>query len=149
MPRTIEIIEDLTSLKSLADEWNTLADQCKTPLLYHEWFTACAEAFCPPSRLSIRIVRANGCMTAVAPLVERSVFGMKRFELLGADILNEPVGFLYSDEESLAILLDSIMVSRTPILFNGLVSDSPEVRYLKDRHQSRYSISQSSSFASP
>jgi CelD/BcsL family acetyltransferase involved in cellulose biosynthesis len=115
----------------------------------HEWFTACAEAFCPPSQLSIRIVRTDGRMTAVAPLVARSVFGMKRLELLGADILNEPAGFLYSDDESLDVLLDSILLSRTPILFNGLASDSPEVRKIRERQQSRYSISRSSSFASP
>ena len=64
-----EVIDDLTGLHSLAEEWNSLAARFNTPLLRHEWFAACAEACCPPGRLSILIIRSQQELRAIAPLV--------------------------------------------------------------------------------
>ena len=61
----VEIIEEPGPLEGLAAAWNGLAERFQTPLLRHEWFAACSEAFCPPNRLHTVVVRTNGEVTGV------------------------------------------------------------------------------------
>jgi CelD/BcsL family acetyltransferase involved in cellulose biosynthesis len=145
---TIDVIEQLDGLRLLAEEWNRLASPFKTPLLRHEWFTACAEAFCPPGRLYVMVAREEGEIVAIAPLVLNPSFGARRLELLGTAILGELSGFVYKDEQSLTGLMNAILASRRPLLFRGLLSGSPELRCLKQAHPPRNYV-QSEAFASP
>jgi CelD/BcsL family acetyltransferase involved in cellulose biosynthesis len=123
----VEIIRDLSTLRSLAEGWNALAQRLKTPLLRHEWFTACAEAFCPPAELAIVVIHSQEEILAIAPLVIEKRFGLERFELLGTSVLLEPSGFLYKDEGALAELVDTIVALGKPMLLRRLPVRSPEV----------------------
>jgi CelD/BcsL family acetyltransferase involved in cellulose biosynthesis len=149
MSVTIETVTSSSELASIAAQWNALADRFKTPLLRHEWFSASAEAFCPPGKLSIAVGRSGNDIVAIAPLVSNPNFGMKRLELLGTSILGEPSGFLYKDKESLISLLNNSLKLNKPIFFRGLGYDSPEMEYLKGTTNFRWRYSQLSSFASP
>jgi len=149
LPLTIDVIQELDGLSGLADEWNRLASRFKTPLLRHEWFTSCAEAFCPPGKLSIMVGREEGEIVVIAPLVSNPSFGVRRLEILGTAVLGELSGFLYKDDRSLADLMNVILASRRPLLFRGLLSDSPEIRCLKEVRHSRLSYGESAEFASP
>src|SRR5207247_7341021 len=71
----VEIIAEPLGLKPVAAAWNGLADRFQTPLLRHEWFAACAEAFCPPDRLHTVMVRRGGDVTGMPPLVKVSPVG--------------------------------------------------------------------------
>jgi CelD/BcsL family acetyltransferase involved in cellulose biosynthesis len=122
----VEVIRDLSTLRSLAEGWNALAQRFKTPLLRHEWFTACVEAFCPPAQLAILVIHSQEEIVAIAPLVIEKRFGLERLELLGTSVLLEPSGFLYKDEGALAELIDTIVALRKLVQLRKLPVRSPE-----------------------
>lgn len=128
----VEIIHHLGDLQALAVEWNALSQRFCTPLLSHEWFMACAEAFCPPDQLSIVVIRAHGRMIAAAPLVITRRQNIERLELLGTSFLCEPSGFLYTDTTSLRTLIKVVLGMRKPLLFRRLWSASPEATLLRE-----------------
>ena len=149
MSRSIDKIQDLASFRALKEEWNSLASRFNTPLLRHEWFTACAESFYPPGELSIRVVRENGRIVAIAPLVAIPTYGIRRLEMLGVGILREPSGFLYEDEDSLRFLIDHLMAERVPMYLGGLISDSTDISVLKNTKRQLGVLSHSVQEASP
>lgn len=112
----------------MGDEWNVLAQRFQTPLLRHEWFLACAAAFCPPGALRVITVRSHGNLTAIAPLMAVRRAGVERLELLGTSILFEPSGFLYADEEALQDVLDAVTAMRQPLLLRRVPADAAEAR---------------------
>lgn len=122
----VEIIQNLATLQSLAGRWNALAERFKTPVLRHEWFAACAEAFCPPAQLAIVVIRSQEEILAIAPLVIEKRFGVERVELLGTCVLQEPSGFLYKDEGALAESVDAVVALRKPIRLRRIPAPSSE-----------------------
>jgi CelD/BcsL family acetyltransferase involved in cellulose biosynthesis len=125
-----EVIDDLTGLHSLAEEWNSLAARFNTPLLRHEWFAACAEACCPPGRLSILIIRSQQELRAIAPLVLIQRDGIERLEEPLGSALGEPGGLIYRDEAALRELVRAMVALRRPIVLAKLPSASPAVSVL-------------------
>jgi len=145
----IDIIRDSAAFSSLSEEWNALASRFNSPLLRHEWFAACADAFCPPGELSIMVAHDGGEPTAIAPLVINPKFGTRRFEILGTSVLGELSGFIYRDEGSLRRLIKSIVAARRPVLFRCLLSDSPELQILRDEGSTGKAYAKSVTFSSP
>lgn len=121
-----EIVSTVGEFSLLEDEWNTLARKFQSPLLSHEWFAACAEAFCPPAQLLVIVLRADNEIAAAAPLVRVRADGVERIELLGSSLLREPSGFLYRDEESLERLLEIIASLRKPMIIGRVPVDALE-----------------------
>ena len=146
---TIDVVSDLVGLKELADPWNELASIFKTPLLRHEWFLAAAEAFCPPGKLSVFVVRDQGSVVAIAPLVLNPTYGSRRLEILGAGVLEELTGFLYRSPEALHELLRAIFSTGRPLYLKGLLSDSLEAQSLRQSRGHGLAYSRSSASASP
>jgi CelD/BcsL family acetyltransferase involved in cellulose biosynthesis len=128
----VEIVRTESGLHALADEWNAIAGQFATPLLRHEWFAACAAAFCPPGRLTVVVIRFDGEIAAIAPLVAVRQGGVERLELLGTSFLFEPSGFLYTDRDALRELLHALMAMKRPLLLRRLPAESPEVEVLRE-----------------
>src|SRR5581483_9794968 len=122
----IEIVDRLEGLHALADAWNRLAEGFPSPLLRHEWFVSCAEAFCPPHRLSIAVVRSQRDVTAIAPLVSVRRAGTERLELLGCSPLFEPSGFLYAGAAPMEELVDGVLGLGKPLLLRRIPSESRE-----------------------
>lgn len=133
----VEIVHDRESLVELENSWNGLAERFRTPLLGYEWFTACADAFCPPGRLSIVAVRHSGHITALAPLALVPCGPGDRLELLGGSPLGEPSGLIYQDEEALRELADGICSLHKPTVLHRLTSDSAEARILEETCRGR------------
>ncbi len=129
----VEIVNDVSEFLSLGDAWNRLAKKFQSPLLSHEWFAACARAFCPPTKLSVIVVRTAYEIIAAAPLALVHADGIERLELLGASLLREPCGFIYRDEESLQRLLSAIHAIRKPMVVGRLSLNSLESLSLKER----------------
>jgi CelD/BcsL family acetyltransferase involved in cellulose biosynthesis len=99
--------------------------------LRHEWFLACAKAFCPPGKLAVITVKTDGEITAIAPLTLMERGGIEVIELLGGSFLNEPSGLIYKDEESLEELVEAILRLRKPMLLSRLSPETPELASLK------------------
>ncbi|MBI4535175.1 MAG: GNAT family N-acetyltransferase [Ignavibacteriae bacterium] len=142
MSLTVEIIDNAEDMRPLEAEWNVIAAQFKTPLLRYEWFTACVEAFCPPGKPKIIVVKDGTKVTGIAPLVLRPSFGIRRLQILGAAVLGEPTGFLYADELSLEYLAKAILSFRKPLLLSRLPTGSPELQSMDLSTKKRWRYSQ-------
>lgn len=128
----IETVADPGEMRRLEGAWNDLARRSRSPLLHHEWFVSCAEAFCGAGGLRLILKRQRGGeISAAAPLILLQHRGLPRLEILGASVLGEPGGFLYADEESLFDLVDAVFRMGKPILLSRLGSEASEVSVLK------------------
>ena len=117
-------------MRDLKPQWERLAQAFQTPLLQYEWFVPCAELLCQPGHLRIVVNHSQRGITALAPLVSTKQDGLERLEVLGAAILDEPTGFIYSNEESLRELISALLRMGLPLLFRGLDTGSPEAAML-------------------
>ncbi|MBI3580286.1 MAG: GNAT family N-acetyltransferase [Ignavibacteriales bacterium] len=126
MRETINIIQDQDALKNLSASWNALESNSRTPLLRHEWFMACAQAFCPPDRLAVIAYSVEGEIAAIAPCSMIRRGKLDRIEILGSSVLCEPTGFLYRDEESLKNLFEGLLAMDKPIVIRRLRADIAE-----------------------
>jgi CelD/BcsL family acetyltransferase involved in cellulose biosynthesis len=144
--RVVTRIEDLAPL---ADEWNRLAESTKSPLLRHEWFTACAVAFCPPGKLHVMVMRDANGIAAIAPLVLNPSHGIRRLEVLGTAALGELSGFLYRDEAALDELVRAIHALGKPLYLQCLLSESPEALALQRLQPSSFRYGESVTYSSP
>lgn len=133
-PKTpmLRIVSDFVEFQSLESEWNALGDHVKTPLLRHEWFAACAEAFCPPDQLHIIVRCSENGIDAIAPLAIRRSKGSKTIGFLGATYLGEPSGFLYKNRSSLEEIIAAIFKMNLPVNLTRLGIDSLESTMLQE-----------------
>lgn len=120
---SVEIITRLDEFAKLGDEWNQLAAQHETPLVRHEWFLSCAEAFCEDGALSIVIVRHAGRLCAAAPLMRVPGRRGGGYHLLGVARLWEPCRILYDQPDALAELCRALVALRRPIFLVRLSRD--------------------------
>lgn len=113
-------------MKSIAEQWNELAGPFRTPLFRYEWFASYAETLGHPDQLRIVVNFSGGDITGIAPLF-MTTFSLKRLEILGQRFLNEPMGFIYKNEDALRGLIDTIAQMKLPLLFFRLHAGAPEV----------------------
>ena len=127
----IEVIQDKNGLRSIASQWNKLAEPFRSPLLRYEWFASCAETFYREEDLRVVVLRSGDNVSAIAPMVLVKRDGINRLELIGVSILHEPCGLLYVDEGSLRALLKAVMELRHPTVLQRVLLDSPVGKELK------------------
>jgi len=73
---TVEVVSDYDAFVALDGEWNDAVTRARVPhpFLRHEWVRTWWDAFqTPAARLYIQVVRANGRITAIAPLMRETV----------------------------------------------------------------------------
>ena len=90
------MVLSIPQFEQLRDEWDGLAASFATPLLDHDWFLSCAEAFQTGSSLCVLTVRKGGALVGAAPLVRESTPTGRRVAMLGASKLYDPTGWIYS-----------------------------------------------------
>lgn len=128
----IEIIQDKVVLSRIGAEWNALASRSEFPLLRHEWFLSCAEAFSEEKKLRIVLVRSQGNIVAIAPLAIIRKKGIEYLELLGSSFLDEPCDLLYDNYQSLKLLLNAILKLKRPFYFHKIPYNSLVVKALSN-----------------
>jgi CelD/BcsL family acetyltransferase involved in cellulose biosynthesis len=127
----VEIISDSSTFQKMRDEWNGLASNFHSPLLRHEWFAACIEAFSskrhPPTIIA---VRSGGRLRAAAPLVTMHLGLVPHMEILGAEVFGEPCGFLYDSQAALMTLFQAILERRRSLSLPRFKIEAQEARVL-------------------
>lgn len=126
---TLEVVSNFSRLAAIEAEWNALADGYPTPLLRHDWFLACAHAFCRDCELSVFVARDAGRARAIAPLVVDRSGSVPRLTYLGHQA-TEPEAFLSDSPDSLAALCTVILRTGLPIVLKRLGANSDEMRLL-------------------
>ncbi len=122
----VQVISDASEFMALEGEWNALADRFPTPLLRHEWFAACLDAFGAGCDLAVYVVRGDGRLRAAAPFVIDRGAPVRRLVLLGHQTF-ECNAILHDDDAALAALVNAVRESRLPAVVPRLASDSPEL----------------------
>jgi CelD/BcsL family acetyltransferase involved in cellulose biosynthesis len=117
----------IRQLEALRDEWNALAAPLRTPLMEHDWFLSCAEAFCAEPNLRVLTVRERQTLTGVAPLARESASSGARLMLLGSAKLYEPSGWLFAGDAAVADLADQAVRTGLPLVMQRVPVDSPLV----------------------
>lgn len=115
-------LDEIQALSSAG--WDSLAERSGNPTLGPDWIQACAETLCDEADLRIVVVRRNGQLCALAPLVVARRNGIEWLEVLGVSALYEPAGFLYDGLESLHHLVDKIISLRMPTALDRIPAGS-------------------------
>ncbi|NJD22500.1 MAG: GNAT family N-acetyltransferase [Melioribacter sp.] len=123
----IRIIENREAFESIQEDINRLADKIQMPLMRFEWLVNCANTVAPNEKLFVIVLFSGGNVKAIAPMVLVKKFFSERLEMLGASLHNEPVSFLYEDEDSLLVLLQAINSLKKTIFLNGIRESSLEM----------------------
>ncbi|MEQ8205887.1 MAG: GNAT family N-acetyltransferase [Woeseia sp.] len=115
---------DRESLQQLRDDWQSLANVTRSPLLDHAWFDACANHLHANDALHVLVQYDNDdSITAIAPLVRVERERRTWLEFLGSEQLYEPAGMLYRDPATLPALYESIAKARWPVQLRRLPAD--------------------------
>lgn len=119
------VLRTVEEMERVAADWDVLAAPWGTPLLRADWFLACAETLCEESALRVIVVRNQGVLCAIAPLVLASRWGGEWLELLGVSALYEPTGLIFDCPESLRYLVKVILGFRIPVVLDRIPLNSP------------------------
>ena len=125
------MVRSIQQLEALREGWTALAARFESPLLDHDWFLSCAEAFHRDADLRIVTVRRGPLLEAVAPMVRDDRLGGRHVILLGASRLFEPSGWLYADTQALRQLAAESMTLGEPLVLQRVPADSPMVAALR------------------
>jgi hypothetical protein len=128
----MDIIRSIPQFEKLRGPWNALAGKLLNPLLRHEWFLCCANAFHADATLRICIIQKKGNLVAAAPLVAVKTGLKERWELLGVSQLYEPCGFLYDSLQSLSVLTHGLQAQGFPLILQRIGADSVDVSSFKN-----------------
>jgi len=122
-PTPITVVRDRTTFAQQGAAWDALASRFGNPLLSHDWFVSCSEAFGG----DLHVVEAwrDGRLVAAAPLVASAAQSSGRLEFLGAAALYEPCTLLYEDEAALHDLCKGLVDLSRPLLLQRIPTAIP------------------------
>jgi len=120
----ITLICDAQSLAGVRGGWEALAMNAGSPMLDHDWFASCAEAFYQPGQLRVVIAGEGGAITGIAPMALEATPTGDRLALLGATRLYEPNGWLFRSTESARELATEVVRLGYPTLLQRIPVES-------------------------
>lgn len=133
----VEVIREKSRFAQLELEWNALSESLGNPLLSHEWFLSCAEAFYNDGDLRVVILWSDGKVSAAAPLASKKRWGIQYLELLGVSDLNEPCGLLYESVQSLEGLLNAVLEMEHPVVLQRMTGCPTVENVLRISHNNK------------
>ncbi len=123
-------VTDFKKIEHYREQWNKLANG--NPLLEYEWFNYCALHFHANEHIRIFIIEKDNQLYAAAPLVLVRNGIHSSYKIIGTTELYEPAGLLYKDNDTLALLLKSIVSSGYSAYFQRINSQSSLANYAKE-----------------
>jgi CelD/BcsL family acetyltransferase involved in cellulose biosynthesis len=119
------VIRSIPQLEAIREEWDALSAPLRSPLLDHDWFLSCAEAFYRDGDLRIVTTRHRQKLVGAAPLVTEHSSGGSRLRLLGVSKLYEPSSWLTGSAEALPELIEQALGIGHPMILQRIPADSP------------------------
>jgi CelD/BcsL family acetyltransferase involved in cellulose biosynthesis len=110
--------------ESLRSEWRTLAAAQSSPFCRWEWFYSAVLAFHNGKHLKTIVLRRDGQIAAVAPLLECSTRNGPNLTVIGSAALHEPCDLLYIDRPALHSLVNCMCELGRPIYLDRLSLES-------------------------
>lgn len=128
------MIQSIPQLERCRDDWQTLAAARRSPLLDHDWFLSCAEAFHAGSDLRILTVgQTGGGLAGIAPLVHERLPAGARVTHLGVSRLYEPCDWLCASPDAASALVDQGLALGRPLVLQRLPERSLVIDALRTR----------------
>jgi CelD/BcsL family acetyltransferase involved in cellulose biosynthesis len=118
------MVQSIRRLESLREPWEAMAQRFQSPLVGHDWFLSCAEAFHRDSDISVLTTSAGGEVSGIAPLVREG----PRVVVLGAGQLYEPCDFVYATDAAATELVEKAVALGRPLILQRVSDDSAVVR---------------------
>jgi len=130
---TIEVVTRVDEMERLEKQWNRLADRFGTPFHSFEWRHACAQASSPHGDLTVVVLRSQGELIGIAPLICTRRVGVPTLAFLGDPLckLFEPNELIYRDEQALSALLHVILSLGKPVWLEKVSATPPLKDLLK------------------
>src|SRR5262245_320316 len=119
------MLRSIQQLEALQDEWDALACRFRNPLLDHDWYVSCAEAFHDADDLRVLLAKDAGAIVGIAPLARSETSRGSRLTLLGASRLYEPGDWLFASGHALSELVDQTIRTGEPTLLTRVPVESP------------------------
>lgn len=139
-PRSLTRSKVMVSTEEIAeslDDWKRLDTHADSPLLESIWFYEAMHAFESEGSPRLTVITMEDRWTAVAPVVEKTVRGVRRNCLAGAGELHEPADLIADDQGALNCLIDALLQEGRPILMERVLDQSPSVKAFKENFQRR------------
>ena len=127
---SVDVVRSLDQLRSLREAWDALAAASGSPLLEYDWFMSCAETFHREEDLRVVVAKSSGSLAGVAPLACEFEGFARRLVLLGATVLHEPSGWLFSSDDAVAGLIGRVGELKHPVMLQRISAASPLCRLL-------------------
>ena len=135
--RSVDVVRSLAELRPMREAWDALAASAGTPLLEYDWLMSCAETFHREQDLRVVVARSHGSLSGVAPLACQAHTFDRRLVLLGATVLHEPGGWLFSSEDTLSALIGRIADLKQPTVLQRIAAESALCRMFPDLSKPR------------
>ena len=119
------MIRSIPQLEAIRDEWDALSAPLQSPLLDHDWFLSCAEAFYGDGDLRVVTTRHRQVLVGAAPLVMEQSTGGGRLRLMGVSKLYEPSSWLSASAGAMPELIDQVLRLGHPMILQRMPADSP------------------------
>lgn len=120
----VRVIRSLAELDALGPAWDAISTPWTSPMQGHDWVRIWAEVY--GADRCLEVMAAGGpSVGAIAPLF-RSGRAKSRLEFVGME-LGEGIDFVYSDRFHIDALAKAIALSRMPVRFWRVPTDSPVV----------------------
>lgn len=114
------MVRSILQLEPLREAWDALSAPLESPLLDHDWFLSCAEAFHAAEDLRVLTVWSQGMLIGAAPLVREG----GRLVLLGSTRLFEPVDWLAASSGALQELAEQAIGLGEPMVLQRIPAGS-------------------------
>lgn len=124
------MIQTLSALEALRDDWDALAVRYRSPLLDHAWLLSCAETLYGDGELCILTVRRAGALAGAAALAVERFGPGRRLAQVGVSRLYEPCDWLAESPPVLTELVDEAVQLSRPIVLQRLPDPSLVVNAL-------------------
>lgn len=126
-----QVIESLAGLAALAREWDALARSAELPMLTHAWVQTAAATLYREDQLHVLVIRRQGALAAVAPLVTGRRAGIRRLGLIGGSHFGEPSDLLFESNAAQATLARAVADAGLPFVLARIPATSPFVAAMK------------------
>jgi CelD/BcsL family acetyltransferase involved in cellulose biosynthesis len=131
VPLRARAIVGAAELPSLIEAWRALDLPSLTPMQSPEWTTASIEAFADLGRLELLAEIEDGQLCAIAPCFGYKSWWPRCREMIGVELITEPMDLIYTDPAALERLIARLTAWGRPLFLPRVPIDSPTIEALR------------------
>jgi len=116
---------------ALEESWRALDSASGNPLAHFDWWRTSLAAFADEEAVHVVAIGVGQRLLAAAPLVRKTLGGVRRLFLAGQTELAEPGDLAVADERARRRLIRALAWSGLPLVWERMLADSPTLAALR------------------